>query len=181
MKRRRTLAAGALTAMMLAATAGAAAAEPIEHAMFEESFSTQFDCGDGLILQIEGRDAVHFLLVARGPDGLLSGQAIVNGTTVYTNPANGKTFTTTYQFLDKDLKVTDNGDGTYNLVVMHSGQVASYGPDGSRLLMDAGMFVFNGVLDVANGEFVFGEDLRQAGRWDTDGRDFCSDMHEFLG
>lgn len=180
MKRGRTLAAGALTAMLLVATAGAAAAEPVEHEMFEESFSEQVDCGDGLILQMEGQEAVHFLLVARGPDGLLYGQVIVNGTTVFTNPANGKTFTSSYQILIKDLKVTDNGDGTYDLVVMQSGQGVYYGPDGSRLLLDAGTFVVSGVLDVANDEFV-GEISRQAGRWDTDGRDFCSDMHEFLG
>jgi len=36
------------------------------------------------------------------------------------------------------------------------------------------------VFVLANEEFTSGEILRQVGRWDTDGRDFCTDMHEWL-
>lgn len=180
MKRGRTLAAGALTAMLLVATAGAAAAEPIEHAMFEEPFSNEIDCGDGLNVLVEGQDSVHFLLLARGPGGMLYGQANIAGAVSFTNPANGNSVTSTYHHLDKDLKVTDNGDGTYTVVVLNAGSQSLFGPDGRQLLLDAGQLLIELVLDV-NGEFISGEVLRQAGRWDTDGRDFCSDMHEFLG
>ena len=181
MKRSRMLATGTLTAMMLAAGAGAAAAEPIEHDTFEESFTDTIDCGDGLILELEGLETVHFLLLARGPDRLLYGQANIDGTTSITNPANGKSFTNTYNIVEKDLTVTDNGDGTYTIVVLRAGPTTNYGPDGQRLFLDTGQIVFEGVYDVANDEFIFGEILRQVGRWDTDGRDFCADMHEFLG
>ena len=181
MKRSRMLATGTLTAMMFAAGAGGAAAEPIEHDTFEESFTDTIDCGDGLILELEGLETVHFLLLARGPDRLLYGQANIDGTTSITNPANGKSFTNTYNIVEKDLKVTDNGDGTYTIVVLRAGPTTNYGPDGQRLFLDTGQIVFEGVYDVANDEFIFGEILRQVGRWDTDGRDFCTDMHEFLG
>lgn len=180
MKRSLMLGTGALVAVMLTLGAGPAAAEPLEHVVFEEPFSDEIDCGDGLNVLMEGQDRVHFLLLARGPDGLLYGQANIAGAVSFTNPANGKSVTTTYHLLDKDLKVTDNGDGTYTIVVLNAGSQSFIGPDGRQLLLDAGQLLIELVLDV-NGEFISGEVLRQGGRWDTDGRDFCTDMHEFLG
>jgi hypothetical protein len=51
-------------------------------------------------------------------------------TTVFTNVVNQNTATQVGQFVNKDLRVTDNGDGTLTLLVLDTGSFAVYGPDG---------------------------------------------------
>jgi hypothetical protein len=111
-----------------------------------------------------------------------------HGTESLTNVTNDKTFTNVFTQVSKDLKVTDNGDGTLTIVVMSAGMNRYYGPDGF-LFHDSGNFRFELLID--NGgtptdpsddfelDFRVVRDL--TGRADTAERDFCDDIHEFIG
>jgi hypothetical protein len=86
--------------------------------------------------------------------------------------------------------VTDNGDGTLTILVLVAGSQFAYGPDGTRLFLDAGTFRFKFMVDHGGtptdpfddveieGSF---ELVKEAGRADTANRDFCEDIHEFIG
>jgi hypothetical protein len=104
--------------------------------------------------------------------------------------ANDKTFTNVFTQVNKDLKVTDNGDGTLTIPGMGAGMSKYLGPDGF-LFLDAGQFRFEVLIDHGGtptdpsddeeieGTFRVVRDL--TGRNDTEGCDFCDDIHEFIG
>ena len=104
--------------------------------------------------------------------------------------ANDKTFTVVVTGQQKDLRVTDNGDGTLTILVLGAGRFSAYGPDGTLLLLDAGTFRFSFVVDHGgtptdpfDDEEIEGSFrvVKEAGRSDTADRDFCEDIHEFIG
>jgi hypothetical protein len=123
--------------------------------------------------------------------------AIVLGTAV--GPATAKpperghgteSFANVFTQVNKDLKVTDNGDGTLTIPGMGAGMSKYLGPDGF-LFLDAGQFRFEVLIDHGGtptdpsddeeieGTFRVVRDL--TGRNDTEGCDFCDDIHEFIG
>lgn len=106
-----------------------------------------------------------------------------------TNVANDLSFTIVSPGQSKDFLVTDNGDGMLTIVVLVAGRSLAYGPDGNRLFVDAGTFRFELLVDhggtpsdPSDDEFleVLGV-VKGAGRADTADRDFCEDIHEFIG
>jgi hypothetical protein len=150
----RRLAALPAAALVVAAAVVPSSAAPVVHERFTESFSEVVDdfC-DEITARIDEQATGTFLLNARGPDGLLYGQATVRRTLSFTNVANGKTFTWVSSFVDKDLKVTDNGDGTFTLITQFAGGTRSYGPDGEFLGADGGVFRAEILVD-EDGEFL---------------------------
>jgi hypothetical protein len=68
------------------------------------------------------------------------------GTESFTNLANDKTFTNVFTQVNKDLKMTDNGDGTLTILGMGAGMSKYLGPDGF-LFLDAGQFRFEVLID----------------------------------
>ncbi|HET6686805.1 MAG TPA: hypothetical protein VFH02_09810, partial [Jiangellaceae bacterium] len=81
--------------------------------------------------------------------GLIYFHAIVKITNVYTNLANGNTVTEVGNIVDKDLRVTDNGDGTLTIFVLSTGNIAVFGPDGKALARNPGQVRFEFVVDHA--------------------------------
>jgi hypothetical protein len=153
----KTLAAIPAAALVLGAAVGPAEAQPLVHERFAESFSEVVeDFCDEITARIDEQATGTFLLNARGPDGLLYGQATVHRTLSFTNLANGKTFTFVNSFVDKDLEVTENGDGTFTLLVLYAGGTRMYGPEGQFLGAGGEGTRYKIVVD-ENGEFV--EDL----------------------
>ena len=71
------------------------------------------------------------LVVAQGPDGLAYFFEHISATTTFTNRANGKTVTIEGTGINKDLRVTDNGDGTLTILNLRTGNDVYYGPDGN--------------------------------------------------
>jgi hypothetical protein len=138
----------------VAAAVVPSSAAPVVHERFTESFSEVVDdfC-DEITARIDEQATGTFLLNARGPDGLLYGQATVRRTLSFTNVANGKTFTWVSSFVDKDLKVTDNGDGTFTLITQFAGGTRSYGPDGNFLGAEGEASRAEILVD-ENGEFL---------------------------
>ena len=115
------------------ALAGGASAKPLDHGEFhdEGTFIEEDFCDvPGLRVQQDNVADIRALLNPHGPDGLVYFHANIHVTTVYTNLANGNTVIEIGQAVDKDLRVTDNGDGTLTILVLTTGNIAVYGPDG---------------------------------------------------
>ena len=68
---------------------------------------------------------------------------------MYTNRANGKTVTLTTRVVNKDLRVTDNGDGTLTILVLATGNDVLYGPDGKAIGRNPGQIRFEILIDHA--------------------------------
>ena len=126
------LALGATVAAMLAV---AASAEPLLKERFhdEGTFVDEDFCGAGLTVDgtiiVDGK----VLVVAHGPDELAYFLEHLTITVVFTNRANGKTVTLTVVRVNKDLRVTDNGDGTLTILALATGNDVFYGPDGNAI------------------------------------------------
>ena len=172
------LAVGAATVATFAAAAGAG---EIFHETFHEETSrviTDF-CGvTGLTVEfatvVDGR--AH--AVPHGRDGLPYFGASIRRTETVTNLANENSVTSFANFVDKDLRVTDNGDGTFTILVLTTGNAVLYGPDGKAVARNPGqtrfeILVDNGgtPTDPSDDEFVefLGEVKGSTGRTD----DFC--------
>lgn len=182
---------GVLTVLgfCLAATPGVA--QPIERNHFQTSFSlvNKHFCGDVRIrLAFDGHGT--FLLNSHGPDGLAYAVETFHGTESYTNLATNRTLTVIYNVFSKDLRVTDNGDGTLTVIAMATGSVKVYGPGGKLLFNDPGQIRLKQLIDDSgtpgdptDDEFLadLGVVKGSTGRNDMQGRDFCADIHEFLG
>lgn len=193
MKLSRTvvLAAGLAVAVLMS-TAGPAAAEPLEQEHFHESGSEVIDgfCGD-LTVRHDFEADVYFSAKPHGPDGLIYFADRVRFTDSWTNLANDKTFTVIVTGQQKILRATDNGDGTLTQLVLVAGHSSAYGPDGTLLFLDAGTFRFELLVDHGGtptdpsdddeDEIEFLGVVKEAGRADTADRDFCEDIHEFIG
>jgi hypothetical protein len=177
-----------ILAMGLTFASAPSGAKPLERGHFHDA-STEVveDCG--LTLQIDSVFDGSFLVNAHGPHGLVYGGARIHGTQTYTNLANGETLTIVSDGQDRDQRVTDNGDGTLTITVARPGRAFVVGPDGEVLFIDAGTVWFQILIDHAGtpndpSDDAFIEFLgivRQVGRTDTAGRDFCADLLQFIG
>ena len=181
--------AGVAVTVLLSA-AGLAAAQPLEQEHVHESGSEVIDefCGD-LTVRHDFEADLYFSAKPHGPDGLIYFADRVRLTDSWTNLANDKTFTVVVNGQQKDRRVTDNGDGTLTILVLGAGRQSAYGPDGSRLFLDAGTFRFELLVDHGGTPTDPFDDVlleflgfvKEAGRSDTADRDFCEDIHEFIG
>jgi hypothetical protein len=172
--------------------AGVAAAAPLEREHFHDVRSDVAEdfCGDLTVrLDVDARGM--FLFNVRGPDGLGYGLESLHITSSVTNLANDKTFTEVNNVLNKDLKVTDNGDGTLTIVGTTSGMHKVFGPDGKLLFMQTGQLTFQLMVDT-NGtptDFTDDEEIEGSfvvlrgftGQNDLEGHEFCDDIHEIIG
>ena len=128
-----------------------------------------------------------FRFVQHG-DGNYYGGATFTSTFSWTNVETDKMFSGTRHGSDRDLLVTDNGDGTVTIDIHTTGATTYYDDDGNRLFIDAGRQTGTIVIDTSgtpgdpsDDEFVdfLGGDL--TGHFETADRDFCADVMEFIG
>ena len=68
-------------------------------------------------------------------------------TQVFTNPATDKSVTAVARFTEKDLRVTDNGDGTLTILVLVTGNGVVYGEDGKAIARNPGQVRFEILVD----------------------------------
>jgi hypothetical protein len=141
------LALGATAAVMFAAAASAG--QIFRETFHEEDTLVLNDFCDvpGLTVELafvlDGR--VH--AVPHGPDGLAYFGAHFVRTDVYTNLANDKSFTAVTNAIEKDLRVTDNGDGTLTILVLSTGNAVLYGEDGKAIARNPGQLRFEILVD----------------------------------
>lgn len=83
--------------------------------------------------------------------------------------------------------MTDNGDGTLTVLGLSTGLVKNLGPDGELLFIDSGQIRIELLIDHGgtptdpeDDEILSETVVRPSnGRNDTEGRDFCEDLHLF--
>jgi hypothetical protein len=139
LRRRMTVAGGVLLLTLTTAVVPASAA-PLEHVHFEESGTGVLEdfCGSGIAVTFDFHLEGSLLGRAIGPDGLVYSQRNSHLTNTLTNTATGEFVTHVINILDKDTKVTDNGDGTLTIRVGQTGGDKWYDSDGKIVFKDGG-------------------------------------------
>jgi len=181
-------------ALVLGLAAGPASAKPIEREHFQNSGSeVQSDfCGvPDLTVRLDFEVRGSFLLNSQGPDGLAFGMETIHGWASWTNVVTGKSVTDVFNNTSRDLKVTDNGDGTLTILVLATGSNKVIGPDGKLLFNDPGQIRFELLIDdggtptdPSDDEFItdLGLVKGSTGRNDLEGLDNCTDIFlPFIG
>jgi hypothetical protein len=195
MKRKVFAAIGAFLCAIGVAVASAApaSAQAVERERFSESGSfieqevNPGFCGGSVPFPVLHTFSEEGTRLVKPRDGLLHLMSTAKRTDSYTNTLNGKTLTVTAVVTGKDQSIVDNGDGTFSIVFKASGVQKSYGPDGSLLFIDAGLFKAEfliddaGTPDPSDDIFLDVEVLAQHGRADTFDRNFCDDLVTFIG
>jgi hypothetical protein len=183
---RRFAAATCAAAAVAAGAASVAVAGPavVEH--FDDEFTVTYPAGDPDFFCDLDFDVVQhlhesgtFVGGTRGPEGAWYGGARFTGTNTFSNPANGKTYQARYAGTDRDQRLTDNGDGTVSLQVQQTGPTRWYVGD-TLTFVDTGMIRFTLLFDTEGNELGFVSSDKVVGHYETDGRDFCTDLDLFL-
>ena len=104
-------------------------------------------CRPGFQLQSEFVVDGTFAVRSHGPNGLLFYTEHASSSQTFTNPANGLSVVDKTHVVDKDLHVTDNGDGTLTIVILITGPSSLYGPDGKAIARNPGQVRFELVVD----------------------------------
>jgi hypothetical protein len=166
--------------------AAPAAARVLDHDQFHDTSSEIIeDCGLTLRFDVDIRGM--FMDNSHGRDGLVYFTETHHGTFSYTNLANGLTMTEVLNNIHKDLKVTDNGDGTLTVVIMESGVHNVKGPDGKIERMDPGTIRVEILLDHGGTPTDTSDDEELDFRVIREGTgpnelvDFCGDIQELIG
>jgi hypothetical protein len=151
MRLARTLAlAVGLAAAASMALAGGALAKPILHTDFHDEFTEiegDFCDVSGLTVRVDQVVDGRILVTPHGPDGLNYGVEVSLFTIVFTNVDNGITVTEVTNVMFKEIRVTDNGDGTLTSLIMGTGNDVVYGPDGKAIARNPGQFRFEVLID----------------------------------
>ena len=74
-------------------------------------------------------------------------------TNVVTNLANGKVIGFSFTVAEKDLKVTENGEGTVTVLFLSTGNLVLYGADGKAIARNPGQVRIESVFD-EDGELI---------------------------
>ena len=187
---------GVVAALTLAGLSGIASAvagpATVEHVEWVDSVYYEAGEGEDCSLDFDVLWTVHevgtIVTQEKGPDGLWHWSGRFQGTQSWANPVTGDVFTNRYALNDRDFRVADNGDGTLTIQVQVAGP-NHYSLNGSRLFTDTGMIRFSLLVDhngtpsdpTDDGEAEFVGLDKLTGLRQTDGRDFCADLEEFIG
>ena len=141
------LALSAAAAVMLATAASAK--QVFRETIHEEETLVLNDFCDvpGLTVELARVLDGRVQAVPHGRDRLAYFLEHGKATDVYTNPANDKSITAVTKFIEKDLRVTDNGDGTLTITVLATGNGVVYGEDGKAIARNPGQVRFRFVVD----------------------------------
>jgi hypothetical protein len=124
-------------------------------------------CGSGLMVQHTFSLDMFVHVVPHGPDQL--DYFLAHGVWTDTYTSAEKTVTAVANVMEKDQIITDNGDGTFTIVILATGNATAYGPDGKAIARDPGQVRFVVYID-ADGNLTFGDVIKgSTGRSD----DFC--------
>lgn len=140
----RWYACGPLAALLVViplALSGPAEARPILNEKYRVPYSLVFHdfCGrPGLTVTDIGFNAGKVLANTHGTSGLAYFLEHIREKGTVTNVANGRSVTYTNVATIKDMRVTDNGDGTLTILIMATGNSVAYGTDGKAIARNPG-------------------------------------------
>jgi hypothetical protein len=148
----RRLRLGAMPALVVSLAALAATADARQ--VFRETIHEERDivledyCGvEGLTVELASTLDMRVHIVPHGRAGLayFLQHGIVKE--VLTNPATGTSLTSVARVTEKDMRVTDNGDGTFTVLVLATGNAVLYGADGKAIARNPGQTRFELLID----------------------------------
>ena len=141
------LALGATAAVTFASAASAG--QIFRETFHEEGTDVLEDFCDvpGMTVDVAFTDDGRLFTVPHGPDGLSYFHVNATFTNVFTNPANGRSVTERVTLIDKDLRVTDNGDGTLTIIVLATGNATVYGANGKAIARNPGQIRYELLID----------------------------------
>jgi hypothetical protein len=179
------IAAGVAVTALGAAPAGA---RPVDRGPIFEEFSetfTNFCDVPGLTIEVDTVFEGRYMFNSRKPGTAPYYLENSSVESVYRN-AQGDVVTEYQRVLSKDLKITDNGDGTLTILVLATGNATVTGPDGKAIARNPGQVRFELLYDHNDtledpSDDVFLADLGvvkgSTGRSD----DFCAAVVPILG
>ena len=148
----RGLRLGAMPALGLALAALAATADARQ--VFRETIHDERNivledyCGvPGLTVELESTLDLRVQVVTHGRAGLAYYLQHGSVREVLTNPATGTSLTSVARVTEKDLRVTDNGDGTLTILDLSTGNAVLYGADGKAIARNPGQTRFELLID----------------------------------
>ena len=89
----------------------------------------------------------EYAVRSRGSDQLPYFSQLATGTRTLTNPDNDRVVTEHFNGLEKDLRVTDNGDGTFTILVLGTGNSTLTGTDGKAIARNPGQTRWEILID----------------------------------
>ena len=164
-------------------------AAPIEQGRFNEQSSRIVDgyCGD-VRVRIDFHDQGVFVGRPAGKGLFLRYTVSHHGGVTITNLATGRAFTFVWNYLEQDIKVTENGDGTISILSQVPGPETIYGPDGHMVSTSGGtmrvltVIDFAGTpLDPSDDQFVSQELVSENGGKPQPDISYCDSFHTLTG
>lgn len=143
-------AVAAATLLAVAAGGGPALAKPLDRGTFHEELDLALTdlCGvDGLDVDLHVDVVFEYAVRSRGSDQLPYFSQLSTGTRTFTNPDNDRVVTEHFNGLEKDLRVTDNGDGTFTILVLGTGNSTVTGTDGKAIARNPGQTRWEILID----------------------------------
>jgi hypothetical protein len=133
--------------VMAVVAGGPATARPYEQLRFHDQGTYVLsDCGDlSVRIDFEDQGALVGRVVRRETE--LRYTVSHHGGSTITNLATGLAFRFDWNYLDQDLRSTDNGDGTVTVLTQVPGPERVFGPDGQLLATSGGTMRLELVLD----------------------------------
>jgi hypothetical protein len=112
----------------------------------EYAFTIENFCDvPGLDVDLAGVLDIQVQVVPKGSAGL--DYFLQHGVQIETLSANGISLRSTANVVEKDLHVTDNGDGTVTVLIVATGNAVLYGPDGRAIARNPGQTRLEIVFD----------------------------------
>jgi hypothetical protein len=141
------LAAVAMTAALMAT---GAQATQVEHARIDDQWSylSEDFCGDLTVL-LAGNDSGSLVARTSGQSSLPRYTVNHHGGSTITNLTTEKAFTFRWNYVEQDLRATDNGDGTATVISQIPGPEKIYGPDGQLVSFNGGTMRLRLTIDLA--------------------------------
>jgi uncharacterized protein (DUF2141 family) len=146
--RRLLLATASLAALVLAVSAQAEPGRVFKETVHLDDINLiEGFCETDMVVQSHFVADVKVKAMPRGRDGLIYFANRLSITETFTNVDNGKFVVSTVNGIDKDLRVTDNGDGTLTILILSTGNAVVYNSDGEAIGRNPGQVRFELLVD----------------------------------
>lgn len=146
--RRLLLATALLAALVLAMSAQAEPGRVFKETVHLDDLNLiEGFCETDTVVQSHFVADVKVKAMPRGRDGLIYFANRLSSTETFMNVDNGKFVVSATNAIDKDLRVTDNGDGTLTILILSTGNAVVYNSDGEAIGRNPGQVRFELLVD----------------------------------